>query len=223
MQADNLTGKSDSHITWLRKGIGIHTAIAEPWHTMCQAAKADSIDLEIVSGFRNFDRQLNIWNAKFLGNRPVKDLSNNTLNLTNVSAQQKIEAIMLYSALPGASRHHWGTDIDVYSPSMLAKNRELQLEPWEYDATGPFAQLYDWLENNARQFGFYFPYSEYRGGVAPEPWHLSFFPLADIYTKSLSIDAISDAISNSDIEGKSDILTMLPSLYNKFITNIKMS
>ena len=223
MLNDNLTGKSDTHITWLDNGIGLHTDALASWQELCDAANSDNIHIEIVSGFRPFERQLAIWNAKYTGERPVKDLANNTLALGSLSSPEKIAAIMLYSALPGASRHHWGTDIDVYSPSLLSKDQALQLEPWEYEEQGPFSSLSKWLQENAHQFGFYFPYKEYLGGVAPEPWHLSYFPLADDFTRQLSIDLLYEAPLNEELAGKSDILSTLPSLYNQFIVNINMS
>ncbi|WP_448548621.1 M15 family metallopeptidase [Thalassotalea fusca] len=223
MHADCLTGKSDHHIDWLGENLGLHQAVVEHWQALCSAAQSDGIDLAIVSGFRNFDRQLAIWNAKYQGLRAVKDLNNDIVDLSKESALNRIKAIMLYSALPGTSRHHWGTDIDIYSPSMLPADQTLQLEPWEYGVNGPFNKLTTWLRKHANQFGFYFPYQKYLGGVAPEPWHLSYYPLANEFMSLLTEKVIHQAIIESDIIGKEEILSALPTLYNQYITNISTS
>mgnify|MGYP000332850441 CR=1 FL=1 len=223
MHVDCLTGKSERHIDWLGENLGLHQSVVEHWQAMCLAAKADGIDIAIVSGFRSFDRQLAIWNAKYQGLRPVKDISNNSVDISKISTFDRIKAIMLYSALPGTSRHHWGTDIDVYSPSMLGKDQSLQLEPWEYGADGPFNRLTIWLKKHAGKFGFYLPYQEYLGGVAPEPWHLSYYPLANEFMSLLTEEVIRQAIAESEILGKEEILSVLPSLYNQYITNISAS
>ncbi len=54
---------------------------------------------------------------------------------------------------------------------------KLQLEPWEYQAGGYFYQLTQWLDAHMAEFGFYRPFSTDTGGVAAEPWHLSYHPL----------------------------------------------
>jgi len=47
-----------------------------------------------------------------------------------------VRAILHWSALPGASRHHWGTEIDVIDRAALADGRKAQLIPAEYGADG---------------------------------------------------------------------------------------
>ena len=135
--------------------------------------------------------------------------------------KQLVFAILTYSALPGTSRHHWGTDIDFYSPTLLAPNEKLQLEPWEYQQGGPFYKLTSWLNENSAQYGFYFPYNKYRGGIAYEPWHLSFFPLAGEFEYQLDIKAIKKCINDSDILAKETILNHLDEIYTDFIVNIE--
>ena len=79
---------------------------------------------------------------------------------------------MLYSALPGASRHHFGTDLDIYDTRPIDDDYQLQLTPDEYSTMAHLLSL-RWLEHNLEKYGFYRPYQEYKGGVAPEPWHIS--------------------------------------------------
>ena len=56
-----------------------------------------------------------------------------------------MRAILHWSALPGASRHHWGTEIDVIDRAALLHGQLAQLVPDEYAADGVFAKLGLWL------------------------------------------------------------------------------
>ncbi len=60
----------------------------------------------------------------------------------------------------------------------MARGYELQLEVAEYRRGGPFAALSAWLGAHMRRFGFYRPYTRRGRGVQPEPWHLSYAPVA---------------------------------------------
>lgn len=215
-----LTGQSQQHIHWLTEAIGIHQAMYEPWQALCGAALADGIDIKIASGFRDFERQLKIWQNKFNGKTPVKDLQGNTLALDTFKPEQKVAAILLFSALPGASRHHWGCDIDIYGANLLPKEQKLMLEPWEYQENGPFYPLTKWLIQHARQFDFYFPYDKFRGGVAAEPWHISYLPLARDYQQAYTIELLAQTLTNSNILGKKYLLENLPDIYQNFIINV---
>jgi LAS superfamily LD-carboxypeptidase LdcB len=137
-----------------------------------------------------------------------------------LSAAAQIEAIMLYSALPGASRHHWGTDLDVWDLAAVPADYVLQLTPAEYAAGGPFARLSDWLSRYAGQFGFFRPYRTFRGGVAAEPWHLSYRPLASTYLQQLSLPMLQAAILQSELPAREAICALLPELFQRYICNI---
>jgi LAS superfamily LD-carboxypeptidase LdcB len=130
-----------------------------------------------------------------------------------------MHAILLFSALPGASRHHWGCDIDVYAPNLLADNYQLQLEPWEYSGQGPLAKLSAWLKVNANEFGFYFPYETYQGGIAAEPWHLSYAPLAQMYQKHMDQAQLMKRLINSQILGKDTVINNLHMIMTRYISN----
>jgi LAS superfamily LD-carboxypeptidase LdcB len=215
-----LIGQTSHHIHWLSDKLGIHHDMLHDYRNMQAAAKADSIELKIASGFRNFSRQLAIWNNKFIGKAVVKNERDNSVDLSALNDIEKIHAIMLFSALPGASRHHWGCDIDVYAPNLLALEQTLQLEPWEYQATGPLYPLTLWLAENADKFGFYFPYDKFRSGVAAEPWHLSYQPIAKQYQQQHSETLLAQTIANSDIQGKIQLLRLLPELYQRYVCNV---
>jgi LAS superfamily LD-carboxypeptidase LdcB len=215
-----LTGQQTEHLDWLNERIAVHKTVKKPWLAMQQAAKKAGYSLAIASGFRSFERQLLIWNKKFTQQLPVKDKHNKRVDLSQLSDQQKVVAILLYSALPGASRHHWGTDLDLYAPDLLPPKQQLQLESWEYQAKGYFYELSLWLNENAAHFGFYKPYDVYRGGVAVEPWHFSYAPLSCLYQQQLTPHLLYQAISHSNIQGKAIILKELTKLYQHYIINV---
>ena len=215
-----LTGQTSEHIIWLSERIGIHQLILNPWQQLQQAANKAGFDLQIASGFRSFERQLALWNNKFSGKSIVKSKDNQPIDLTQCSDTERINAILLFSALPGASRHHWGTDIDVYAPNLLKHNQNLQLEPWEYQQDGPFEKLSIWLKENSLLYGFYSPYDKDRGGVAIEPWHLSYAPLASQFQQQLTVAQLTHAIKHSNLLAKSCVLDNLANIYKKFIINV---
>src|SRR5688572_23302102 len=112
--ADQLTGRARSHLVELSgPTCTLHREAAAPFLAMRAAAAADGIDLVAFSSFRDFDRQLGIWNGKFRGERPMQDRQGRPLDVARLTAAERLAAILWWSALPGTSRHHWGTDFDV--------------------------------------------------------------------------------------------------------------
>jgi LAS superfamily LD-carboxypeptidase LdcB len=220
MNIETLTGQSEQHIYWLSTNTGIHLDVLEPWQKLCAAAEEQGFNLTIASGFRSFDRQLAIWNKKCLGQLVIKNMDNKPVDVNNLSEDELIQAILTFSALPGASRHHWGTDVDFYDKNALADDQTLQLEPWEYQENGPFFALTQWLKQHAASYGFYFPYDKYRGGIAAEPWHLSYFPIAEQFEKQLTQEKLYTCLQSSDIKLKAKILMTLSEIYNQYIINI---
>ncbi len=233
-----LLGLTDQHIHYLtnqsltqnnertpgqtssRSNIGIHQQMNVAFKALRHSAKTAGIELKIASGFRSFERQLQIWNNKFIGNTAIKKANGEIVDISSLSDWQIIEAILLYSALPGASRHHWGCDIDVYAPNLLANGESLQLEPWEYQQSGPMAALSSWLTQHAAEFGFYLPYDCYRGGIAAEPWHLSFAPLATQYQATFKLQALQACLISTDIAGKMVIIDNLTEIAKRYINNV---
>lgn len=203
-----------------KSNIGINLQMRTAFDALKKSAKTAGIELKIASGFRSFERQLQIWNNKFIGNTAIKNSNGETVEISHLSDWQIIEAILLYSALPGASRHHWGCDIDVYAPNLLNAGESLQLEPWEYQHSGPMEKLSTWLNQHAEEFGFYFPYDTYRGGIAAEPWHLSFVPLAAQYQARFNLQTLQTCLLNANIEGKTAIIDNLAEIEKRFINNV---
>ena len=56
-----------------------------------------------------------------------------------------------------------------------------------------------------------------RGGVAVEPWHLSYAPVATAAIEALTLPVLRRAIADSDVLGKSYVLERLPEIYTRFI------
>jgi len=222
-----ILGLTDSHIYYFaqnaqfpEKKVGIHQQVLPAFQALVAKGQEAGITIEIASGFRSFERQLLIWNNKYTGKTAIKNIDGETLALAELSPLEIIQSILLFSALPGASRHHWGCDIDIYAPNLLPKEQSLQLEPWEYEPTGPMATLTEFLAKEAQPLGFYFPYDDYRGGVAAEPWHLSYAPLANKYQQAFDMSTLKQCLNETDIKGKNIIINELTNIVKQFVLNI---
>lgn len=215
-----IMGLTNTHLVDVGSGHHLHHEVADAFYTMQKTAIAANIDLQICSSFRSFDKQLSIWNRKWKGELPLYSIQNTKLKAEELSDVDKIHAIMLWSALPGASRHHWGTDFDVYDKQSVLKHKhKFELVPSEYENDGPCAQLSTWLNSHAKSFGFYFPYAEYVGGVAKEPWHISNRTLSQRIEKHFRIDDLYAQLEQADILGKKVILELLPDLVKRYTFN----
>jgi D-alanyl-D-alanine carboxypeptidase len=130
--------------------------VYDSFKKMWKAADADGVRLIIVSATRNRIYQKGIWNRKWL--------------TFGGDVEDRAKRILEYSSMPGTSRHHWGTDFDLNS-----------LEN-QYFETGQGAKVYQWLQRNAADFGFFQPYTSFYSyrekGYREEKWHWSYFPTA---------------------------------------------
>ena len=214
-----ITGQSDAHLVAIQNHY-LHTNIVNDFVALQSAAASAGFDLCIASSFRDFNRQSAIWNAKFSNKRVVLNKAQQAVELNSLSDIEKCTAIMLYSALPGASRHHLGTDLDIFDKSAVSDDYELQLTPDEYQHGGPFAELSQWLDTHLAEFGFYRPYQHDLGGVAPELWHISHIAQSEQLMRHLSVEVLHNCITESDLLGKDAILTHLPALYERFVLNV---
>ena len=176
-QTEQLFGLTDDHLAAFKQGDDtyyLHKNVIEPFNQLKQSAAAQNINISIASSYRSFERQAIIWNEKFIGKRPVFDKNNQLVDVSLLSDWQKVQAILTFSALPGASRHHWGTDIDIFDANVMPNNYQLQLSPEEYGPSGLFKNLSNWLQDNISHFGFHQPYLKTDMGIAQELWHISF-------------------------------------------------
>lgn len=216
-----LTGRAATHVVQ-RDDIGaaVHASALGPLLAMKEAAAADGIDLWIASGFRDFATQMRIWNMKFRGERPLYDKAGIVRGHASLGPAELIDGILCWSALPGASRHHWGTDIDLVDRAALAENQRYHLLPEEYAPGGVFHKMRVWLDDNMASFDFFRPYAKYRGGVYAEPWHLSHAPTAAVALTLLTPELIAATVSDSEILGREEVLARLPHIYRTYVTNI---
>lgn len=197
----------------------LHAAAVEPFKGLVLAAEKAGFCLQVASSYRSFQRQLSIWNNKACGLRPVLDTNGHPLDMSLLSDKEKVFAILRWSALPGASRHHWGTDVDVYDSSRIPSEYSLQLTVAETQGTGPFAEFHQWLHtelsNNCDIF--FRPYALDKGGIAPEPWHLSYAPVANIYAAQFNENILREQLQVTEIALKDALLENLSEIFQRFI------
>ena len=223
--ADIVTGSTDSHLVDFNKGSidtdvqWVHKQAVTPLLELQYAAQDAGFELRLCSSFRSFERQMLIWNGKVSGMRPVMDPFGNPMDLTDLSPWHKIQAILRWSALPGASRHHWGTDFDIYDIKVMPRGYQIKLIPEEVQGSGLFAPMHDWLDEylSSEQTEFYRPYEIDTGGIAPERWHISYRPLADQYYRLLSVELIAERLRNSDLLLLDVVLENLDEIMQRFI------
>ncbi|MBI1860642.1 MAG: M15 family metallopeptidase [Deltaproteobacteria bacterium] len=220
---DTLTGRSRDHVIQFENTHAvIHRDVESPLKNLKQKAREAGFDLAIASSFRDYNSQLNIWNLKSLGKRPVLDSAGNPLSVPSMKPEELVFAILRWSALPGCSRHHWGTEIDVFDRNSLPKDYQVQLIPKEAAPGGIFARFNDWLDTNISGEGFFRPYSKDKGGVSPEWWHLSYAPVSQRYFEQFDLSLCQNVIKDSAIELKDTVLQCLPDIYSRFISNISL-
>jgi hypothetical protein len=98
---------------------------------------------------------------------------------------------------------------------------KLQVVPAEYHAGGPFHRLTTWLDTHMHAFGFFRPYTIDRGGVLPEPWHLSYAPVAKRAQAALTAEKLRSVLADSAIEGKEEVLAALDRNYATYVINVE--
>jgi hypothetical protein len=90
----------------------------------------------------------------------------------------------------------------------------------DYQPGGRYARLASWLSGHAHHYGFFLPYDRDRGGVHPEPWHLSFAPVAGPALAAMSVDLLSEALTSAAMAGRAALETQLPQLYERYVTAV---
>jgi len=216
-----ITGRAHTHIVALdTPRCALHYEVVAAFLAMRDAAAAEGIDLEAASGFRDFDQQVAIWNSKWCGARPLLDRQGRDVDPATLSEADRVEAILCWSAVPGGSRHHWGSDIDVIDRAAVAPGYKVRLVEEEYAGGGVFGKLTRWLDQNMGRFGFFRPYRVDKGGVSPEPWHLSYAPVSLPAIERLDLSMLRRAIEGSTLACKAQVLSRLPEIYTRFMLAI---
>ncbi|MBT8206243.1 MAG: M15 family metallopeptidase [Eudoraea sp.] len=163
---DELMGKAD--IDLYGENINLRKEAYDAFISMRDAALKEGIQIQVVSSFRSFDRQAAIFEGKYE-------------RFTDVDGLQPLEAIdkiIEYSTIPGTSRHHWGTDVDLIDGAKPAEGDVLVAE--KFGPGGPYEAFKNWMDENSEKYGFYLVYTDEprRRGFKYEPWHYTYAPLS---------------------------------------------
>lgn len=216
-----LTGQSSNVLVPVVQGESflLHADVLPHWMNLVAHARQEGFVLQIASAWRGFDRQRVIWNGKATGLRPVLDAEGNRVDIAQLTDDALLFAILQWSAIPGCSRHHWGTDIDIFDAAAVAPEYAVKLTADECASSGPFAALHAWLdkvlcEKNA---AFFRPYAEDCQGIAPERWHLSCRPVAARYELLLDEGRLIDWIMTQDIALKDRIHFHWHDIYHRYV------
>ena len=199
---DMLLGMSE--LTLYNDSIPLTLKAGKAFVKMQKAAKKDGILLQIVSGYRSYDRQKSIWNRKFKTNKA-----------NGLSPEENIQKIIEYSTLPGTSRHHWGTEIDLIDGSKKREGDVLVAE--KFHGNGPYVRMKEWMDLNAAKYGFYLPYTQNpdRPGFYYEPWHYSYAPLSIPLLKSYVKMDLNKVLITDGLEGSTHLTSKFISTYFK--------
>jgi LAS superfamily LD-carboxypeptidase LdcB len=158
-----------------KPGMTLRKEAFEAFKKMFEAAEKEGFTLKIISSTRNFFRQKEIWEGKWT--RFAKDAP---------AAKNRALKILEYSSMPGSSRHHWGTDIDIN-----------ELENHHFEKGGKHEKTYQWLSEHAHEYGFCQPYTAGRpAGYFEEKWHWSYTPLSKPF-----LEQFEKNIKDADIKG----------------------
>jgi len=224
LSAEELTGRAHSHVrefvTPGGKRFFAHPQAGSAFLSLCEEASRAGILLEPVAAFRDFAAQARIWTDKWNGRRPLYDAVGGVREHAALSEAERVDAILEWSALPGASRHHWGSEFDVIDAAALPENYRLRLMPDEYTAGGVFEHLGEWLPQHISSRGFFRPYDEERGGLHPEPWHLSFAPVAVPALAQLSEALLAETLAESDLPGAALAQARLADIYERQVLRV---
>ncbi len=121
---------------------------------MKKDALVSGVRIYVVSAYRSFAHQNKIWSRKF-----------NTFRAAGYSVKEAVNKVKEYSAIPGTSRHHWGTDVDLADYNKKFLNNKVT-----------HSKYLTWMDENAHKYGFYRVYTnnKFRTGYKYESWHYSY-------------------------------------------------
>ncbi|CAD2080740.1 D-alanyl-D-alanine carboxypeptidase [Jeotgalicoccus aerolatus] len=137
--------------------------VIEAYTQMFEDGAAEGLNFELVSGFRSYDYQAELYN--------------------NYVSRDGKEAADRYSAEPGHSEHQTGLAIDVgsYDSAVLLQT--------SFEYTPEF----QWMKDVAHEYGFIIRYMKGKEditGYMYEPWHLRYVgdKATEIYESGLTLE-----------------------------------
>jgi len=92
----------------------------------------------------------------------------------------------------------------------------------EFAPGGVFAHLAAWLDEHAERWGFFRPYARDRGGVMPEPWHLSDAQVAVPALRALSLELLAETIAGASMDAREQVMARLPELYERYVLEVDL-
>ncbi|MCR9185973.1 MAG: M15 family metallopeptidase [Halieaceae bacterium] len=217
-----LTGRDDRHLVPCAGPHRLQADAAAAFERLQSDAREAGFELAIASSHRSYERQRIIWNGKACGQRAVHDDAGAPVDLLALPPAARVHAILRFSALPGTSRHHWGTDLDIYDAAAVPADYAVQLTPAEVAPGGPFDALHRWLDErmavHASQ-GFFRPYARDCGGVAPERWHLSYAPLSRELAGRVTARALEECwdCDREPLVLRAEVEAELPALLARYV------
>ncbi len=173
-------------------GYQLRKEAAEQFLLMKEAAAKAGFSIYSVSSFRSYDRQNGIWTRKYKKYRAQ-----------GLSPQETIEKIIEYSTIPGTSRHHWGTDLDIVDANKSMPSSLLHEK--HFEKGGIYYNFKQWLNENAATYGFYEVYTQdsNRKGFKYEPWHFSYKPLAKLMLDEYKKLDLKKLLQENELMGSS--------------------
>ena len=146
---------------------------------MIKDASRKGVKLKVVSSYRNFSHQNKIWKRKY-----------NKFISQGFSPKKAVNKIKEYTAIPGTSRHHWGTDVDINNGQNSLTNSNKKV-------------FITWMDENAHKYGFYRAYTnnKFRAGYSYESWHYSYRNLSKPMLSQYNQLDLEKILENEKIAG----------------------
>lgn len=187
------------------------------YNKLKESLSVSGFELRLESGYRPFERQLSIWNRKASGELRLLDAGGNPMERPT-DEEQLMFAILTWSALPGASRHHLGSDLDVVDGNACPEGYEVQLTPAECNGMfAPFHKKLTELMDAGEAFGFSRVFVPGRGNIQPEQWHIAHLPTSRKRLENFSLAELRSIYERTDIACKSALLDNLDRLADDYI------
>ena len=210
-------GLGNPDLVEAQEGYFVDRAIVDDLNKLTEACREAGFELRIESAYRPFEKQLSIWNRKARGELQLLDANGEPMQRP-ADEEERMYALLTWTALPGASRHHLGTDIDVVDGGACPPGYEVQLTPAE--CTGIFAKFHEFLTARIREgaaFGFERVFAPGRGKIRPEGWHIAHLPTSRKRLENFSLATLRRIYENTDIACKRVLLARLDSLAEDYI------
>lgn len=130
-----------------QRALWLEADAARAWLRLRDAALADGVVLEAISGYRSHAYQLSIFDRK-------------------LARGQTVTQILAVNAAPGFSEHHSGRALDIGTPGDPPAEESFETTP-----------AFAWLQANATAHGFHMSYPrDNPHGIIYEPWHWRYGP-----------------------------------------------